>query len=750
MNRKDNNTAGYLILQYIIQCRIFLGFLMIFCWTGASGNPADDLSVAAAKGILSRMVPELSGKVDFRKIPDDAGRDVFELQTVNGRLMVGGNNAVSMASGLNWYLKYFCNAQVSLRTVQLNLPGNLPGIENTLRIVSPHKYRYYFNYCAFSYTMAWWDWKQWERMIDLMAMYGVNAPLSVTGLEGVWMNVGKRLGISAEKMQEFYVGPGYLPFGWMGCLDGFDGPLPNSWISEHVDLEKKILDRERSMGMLPVLQGFTGHVPKALSEVDPEIKLAELRWFDAPPTYFIDPGDPNFNKVGKIFLEEQEKLFGTDHLYASDTFIEMSPQNNDTTFLRNMGISLYNSMGTHDPEAIWVLQSWAFDSRAEFWQPSQLKAFFSGIPKDKLLILEMYGERKIRRGKKSILENGAYFGQPWVWSIIQNFGERVSMHGSIDCMADDLRKTMHQKGKESGKMSGIGYIMEGLGWNPIIDDFQSDMAWRQEIPDMDVWMKDFVTRRYGLSNEKIQSVWEQLRRTLYSRDRVENIMIQRPAVGLDPKKIDGDFFKEVNILPIWKSMIDCSDEFSKVRNFRFDLVNLSRQTLVKLSDRYYLEMMDAYAKKDTVALKCAWGKMLGLINDIDRLLACDDQFLLGRWLEDAKRWGKDAQQKHLYEWNARTMITTWAGGNYAAKEWAGSLNDFYGRRWKLFSDELVLSVNENSPWDAAAFSKKIEKWEEGWTKDHNEFTTRESLEDHVALAKMLYAKYASQFRTDLP
>jgi alpha-N-acetylglucosaminidase len=118
-------------------------------------------------------------------------------------------------------------------------------------------------------------------MIDLMAMYGVNAPLSVTGLEGVWLKVGKRLGIPKEKMDQFFVGPGYLPFGWMGCLDGWAGPLPDSWIEEHVDLEKKILERERSMGMTPVLQGFTGHVPKSLEEVNPAIKLVELKWFNS-------------------------------------------------------------------------------------------------------------------------------------------------------------------------------------------------------------------------------------------------------------------------------------------------------------------------------------------------------------------------------------------------------------------------------------------------------------------------------------
>jgi len=46
----------------------------------------------------------------------------------------------------------------------------------------------------------------------------------------------------------------------MGNLDGWGGPLPLSWMESHRDLQQKILQRERSLGMKPILQSFTGHV----------------------------------------------------------------------------------------------------------------------------------------------------------------------------------------------------------------------------------------------------------------------------------------------------------------------------------------------------------------------------------------------------------------------------------------------------------------------------------------------------------
>ena len=42
------------------------------------------------------------------------------------------------------------------------------------------------NYCCFGYSLPWYDWSQWELLIDWMALNGVNAPLSVTGQEAVW------------------------------------------------------------------------------------------------------------------------------------------------------------------------------------------------------------------------------------------------------------------------------------------------------------------------------------------------------------------------------------------------------------------------------------------------------------------------------------------------------------------------------------------------------------------------------------
>jgi hypothetical protein len=213
---------------------VLLAVFLLLAGCGSSTKNRQDESVIATKSLLKRVVPSLVGKVRFEEIPSDDGRDVFELQTDKKTLVIRGNNGVSMTSGLNWYLKHYCNCQIAYRTQQLNLPVILPVIREEVRIVSPHRYRYHFNYCSFSYTIAFWDWNDWERMIDLMALHGINAPLSVTGQEGVWRNVAKRVVLLDEHLQVFFLGAVYLPFGWMGCIDVWGGLLSNEWNSRNI------------------------------------------------------------------------------------------------------------------------------------------------------------------------------------------------------------------------------------------------------------------------------------------------------------------------------------------------------------------------------------------------------------------------------------------------------------------------------------------------------------------------------------
>ncbi|MEN8194746.1 MAG: alpha-N-acetylglucosaminidase TIM-barrel domain-containing protein, partial [Bacteroidota bacterium] len=217
---------------------IYLLFTYTLLFTvSLSATETTDPDVLAAEALLERVLPGYGEYFIFKKISKEADKNVFIIESRDNSIIISGDNGVSMASGLNWYLKYYCDSDISLFGTQINVAIPLPEVSKPIKQVNSQKYRYMLNYCSFGYTMAWWDWNQWEKLIDWMALNGINLPLAVTGQEAVWQNVAKRIGI--DDLSDFFTGPPYLPFSWMGNLDGWGGPLSENWIQEHEELQKR-------------------------------------------------------------------------------------------------------------------------------------------------------------------------------------------------------------------------------------------------------------------------------------------------------------------------------------------------------------------------------------------------------------------------------------------------------------------------------------------------------------------------------
>ena len=237
---------------------------------GAACGPSD---VDAARGVVARVFPALSSRVSFACIAADA--DTFEygteLAATAGQVLltVKGTNGVAMASGAYWYLKHVCNcAHVAWgndgtgRSVRI--PAQLPWVHAPVRRASPFDWKYYFNVCTFSYSAFNWDWARWEEEIDWMALHGINMPLAFTGTEYAWTVLFEKLGLQWNQFEDYFTGPAFLAWNRMGNLQQWAGPVNRKWVAAQGELQRRILRRERSLGMRPVLPCFAGHVPAAV------------------------------------------------------------------------------------------------------------------------------------------------------------------------------------------------------------------------------------------------------------------------------------------------------------------------------------------------------------------------------------------------------------------------------------------------------------------------------------------------------
>ena len=206
----------------------------------ASATPID--------GLLERIDKGASAKFKMQLVKSD--KDFFELSQAGTKVQVRGNSWVNIASGINWYLKYYAGVHLTWNNMKASLPATLPRVEKVERHETDLSLRYDFNYCTFSYTMAFWDWERWQQEIDWMALHGVNMPLAIVGEECVWRNMLLKLGYSEEEIGRFIAGPAFLAWWEMNNLEGWGGPLPLAWYQRQEGLQKKILKRMREYGTL--------------------------------------------------------------------------------------------------------------------------------------------------------------------------------------------------------------------------------------------------------------------------------------------------------------------------------------------------------------------------------------------------------------------------------------------------------------------------------------------------------------------
>lgn len=699
----------------------------------------------AVEALVDRVTDGRSDEFIIKIIPQQKnGRDWFAYYAEKGKVVLEGNDGVSAASALNQYLKDNCGWHMSWCGKQEELPDRLPLPDGKVEKTSPYKYRYYLNYCTFNYSMSWWDFERWQQEIDFMALNGINMPLALTGQNSVWQRVYNRLGFSNEDLADFFSGPAYFNWFWMGNLDGWGGPLPQNFMDDHENLQKKILNAERSLGMTPVLPAFTGHVPPAFESKFPDAKVRKTNWVNFPEVSILDPEEELFTTIGKMFIEEQTKLYGTDHLYSADTFNENTPPTNDSTYLSQISAKVYSAMKEVDPEAVWVMQGWLFYHEREFWGQKEIQSLLGAVPDDNMIILDLWSERY-----PVWKRTDAYYGKPWIWCMLHNFGQNITMSGNLTSVANDPSAAYADP--SSGKMSGIGLTMEGIGHTPMVYAMMLENVWRDEPIDKDEFIPAYLENRYGRHDETACNAWKILAASVYentvNNGGQESIITGRPSFKENPGGTTNTrkHYENQDLVRAWKMLVSCADGLKESDGFRYDIVDVTRQVLANHASVLQQKVASRYEAKDFDGFKKASEEFLSLIDDLDRLLGTREEFLLGRWLEDAREIGHTEQESDLYEHNARNQITLWGNRDcrirdYACKHWNGMMSGFYRPRWERFFDACLAAMSAGMELDYDAFVEDSKDWEWQWTLGKEKYMD-EPAGDEIDECMKIWKKY---------
>lgn len=694
-------------------------------------NPVHDL--------LERIDPGASKKfiIQVKK----GSSDFFELDQKGDKVVIRGNNYVNIATGLNWYLKYYAGIHLSWNGMTAELPESLPKVSTPVRKETNLSLRYDFNYCTYSYTMAFWDWERWEKEIDWMALHGINLPLAVVGQECVWKNMLEKLGYTKEEINKFIAGPAFLAWWAMNNLEGWGGPNPDSWYTQQEALQKKILKHMREYGIEPVFPGYSGMVPHdankklGLNVTEPAL------WNGFTRPAFLLPTDSRFNEIASLYYKELEKLFGKANYYSMDPFHEL--EDAGSVDFDAAGKAVLKAMKNVNPKATWVIQGWTENPR-----PEMIKNLNNGD----ILILDLFSECRPMWGIPSIWKREKGYEQhDWLFCMIENFGGNVGLHGRMDQLLNNFYLTKNNP--LAAHLKGIGLTMEGSENNPVMFELMCELPWRPEKFTKEEWLKDYLFARYGVRDEKITQAWSILADGIYNcpfgnnqQGPHESIFCGRPGLNnfqaSSWSKME-NYYDPTSTEAAARLMLEVADKYKGNNNFEYDLVDIVRQSLSDRGRIVYNQTIADFKSFDKKSFAAHSQEFLNILLAQDRLLGTRSEFRVGRWIEQARNLGTTPEEKDLYEWNARVQITTWGnrvcandGGlrDYAHKEWNGLLKDFYYKRWAAYWQTLQ-DVLDGKPMVELDYYAM----EEPWTLAHNPYASQPE-GDCVSVAKEVFNK----------
>ena len=737
INLKNRNSMLTLNVRNLITSTL-LALLTLCSGTLYADNPI--------RSLLERIDPGASRK--FAIELQRGEKDFFELDQRGRKVIIRGNTYVNIATGLHWYLKHHAGIQLSWNGMKATLPEVLPAVKQRERHETDLKLRYDFNYCTYSYTMVFWDWERWEQEIDWMALHGINLPLAAVGMECVYRNMLLRLGYSEQEVGNFIAGPAFLAWWAMNNLEGWGGPLPQSWYTQQAELQQKILKRMAEYGIHPVLPGYSGMMPHDADEKLGLNLTKSGRWNGFTRPAFLQPTDPRYSEMADIYYEEQQRLFGRADYYSMDPFHEAATA--EGVDYQAAGQAMMKAMKQVNPKATWVIQGWTENPRPEM---------IDALQEGDLLILDLFSECRPMWGIPSVWKRDEGYGKhQWLFCLLENFGGNVGLHGRMDQLLENFYMT--RTNPMAKNLKGIGLTMEGTENNPVMYELMCELPWREEQTTKEEWLKAYAAARYGKADPDITEAWMILGGSIYNCPRGNNQQGPHESIFCGRPSLDNfqasswskmeNYYDPTVTAEAARRMLKAAGRHRGENNYEYDLVDMTRQAVADCGRIEYQKATAAFKCGDKKSFARHSRRFMELLLMQDRLLGSRTEFRVGRWTTQARSLGTTPQESDQYEWNARVQITTWGnrtcadeGGlrDYAHKEWNGLLRDFYYKRWQawwtLLQRELdgmnrqrpIAQQRATTNEELAAAQKRVYNvdWyamEEPWTHERDTYSSR--------------------------
>ncbi|MBR5321806.1 MAG: alpha-N-acetylglucosaminidase C-terminal domain-containing protein [Clostridia bacterium] len=703
---------------------------------------SDDEIIDDVKGIIGRTIGEKYIEQFDLRLDRRLKDDYFSVASLRGKIVLTSNSGVGLASAFNCYLKEVCNCHVSRFGNQVDLPHNLPQVNGKIDRKTDCKYRYAYNYCTHSYSMAFWTKEQWQKEIDFLAMNGVNLVLDILGMEEVYRRFLTKLGYRHREIKNFLVGPAYYAWFYMSNICSLGGPIHDDFFYEKCEMARENHRRMKALGMDVVLQAYTGIVPRDIQKKDREVPVIEQgKWKGIERPLIVSPDSVHYVKYAKLFYECQKEVFGDiTHFYAGDVCHEGGKL--DKKKAKESFSNVMESMLSFDKNAMWVVQCWAMNPTPLFTK--SVKQY-----RDKHILMLDLNAEKINHNANNMARMAKYGNV--LFGLLNNFGGRHGLFGDLPSLLKDVKSTSTRP-----NFKGLALTAESVNVNPIVTDLFFSFIW-ENVENISEWVQKYAIRRYGKENENIAKAMEVLLKTAYGNDTgalsfgaTETMFCRRP---LDPET---KMFTARGVVKLPYSKDDFDEavklflaDYDKFKNnecYIYDAVDLLRQSLANKLSRLAKKCASEYKSKDYFAFMDYSKKMLDLADMLDRVLLNCKDFSFSSYIEPVCEYTEklDDFTKELYMINAKALITTWYcrlladKGNlhdYAHRQMGDLINSFYKMRWEKLIEQVQIEMDGGKPQEIDWF--KVE-WD--WVLSETKYSKKVREDSLKALGKQILEK----------
>lgn len=700
--------------------------------------PVDE-NPTAVVALINRIGGEgTDAKFKFVLDPSmNSRQEVFVINGEDGKILIKGTTLSAITTGIGWYLQNIAHINISWNSLnEKTVSGDAYADLSSIPVpkaeevhTSDAMYRYYLNTCAFGYSMTSWTWKRWQQEIDWMALHGINMPLQLVGLEEVWRSFltmedgsgNRKYGYSDEEAKAFVAGPAFIAWwamnnleGWGGTAagtksggtwEGAGGVQDDAWYVRQKNLAKQICDRQRELGMQPVIPGWSGMVPTNFASKSGYTTRGNGgKWAgDFVRPLLLSVSNANYAEIAADYYTCLHEVMGESQYYSMDPFHEGGGAGTMEDYE-----AMYAAMEVAKPGSQWVIQQWQWSSTQRY--------SLTAVPAGRLVVLDLFSD-----GSPAFDNYSGYAPQDAVFCAIPNFGGRSGIMARLTNLTDNY---FLYKGKYSS-IKGIGAAPEAIEQTPVTYDLIFQLPWMNGVkPDVAEWVSNYSIARYGVVNDEIQEAWSLLRQgpLNYGADGiqgpVEDVWAAKPNLTAKPASYWG------------KTMNNAIGTYTKARhqmlidatyklisqssviapgtiyesNYNYDLVEFGGGVLADYAYYLLLGINEAKTASNTALYEARRDAFLQLILDVDAFKGTNLNFRLGKWTQEARDAageviGATTATPDWYEYNnARTIVSTWSSpatnlNDYSYRSWQGLMKDLYYPRWKHYFDNNCTSAD---------------------------------------------------------